>query len=63
MRTQSLVESGYEWVTVTWCNGFEMQYLEANTGLRHFTLSQTESAMMVLEVREGIEGSIHQRLT
>ena len=42
-------------------DGIDTQYFEANTELRHSILVRAESVVMLFEVREEMEWSIHER--
>ena len=42
-------------------NGFWSQALAANTRFRHSAFSRAVSAVRPFEVREGMEGNIHQK--
>ena len=60
-------ESRDSWVRLgkvgTESNGFESQDLEANTEFKHSAFSLAVSAVRPFEVREGMEGNIHQKQT
>ena len=43
--------------------GLSTRDLEANIELRHATLSQAEPAILLFEVKDGIENELHQRQT